>query len=99
MIWDPFLAARAATGARTLADGTGLVKNHQFYLASQSFAATEPAVLQGIIADIGEIDGWAASNTAEVAALLSPRMGIPGPVLQVALDRMGYGVRPLDVPL
>ena len=79
MIWDPFLAAaQAATGARTLADGTGLVKNHQFYLATQSFAATEPAVLQGIIADIGEIDGWAASNTAEVAALLSPRMGIPG---------------------
>ena len=97
VIWDPFLAAaQAATGARTLADGTGLVKNHQFYLATQSFAATEPAVLQGIIADIGEIDGWAASNTAEVAALLSPRMGIPGPVLQVALDRMGYGVQPLD---
>ena len=40
VIWDPFLAAaQAATGARTLADGTGLVKNHQFYLASQAFAA------------------------------------------------------------
>ena len=23
-------------------------------------------------------------------------MGIPAPVLQVALDRMGYGVQPLD---
>lgn len=97
VIWDPFLAAaQAATGARTLADGTGLVKNHQFYLATQSFAATEPAVLQSIVSDIAEIDRWAASNSAEVAGLLSPRMGIPAPVLQVALDRMGYGVRPLD---
>lgn len=97
VIWDPFLAAaQAATGARTLADGKGLVKNHQFYLATQSFAATEPEVVQGIIEDIAEIDRWAAGNTPEVAALLSPRMGIPAPVLQVALDRMGYGVLPVD---
>ncbi len=32
VIWDPFLAAaEAATGARTLVDGTGLVSNYQFY--------------------------------------------------------------------
>jgi sulfonate transport system substrate-binding protein len=97
VIWDPFLAAaQAATGARSLADGTGLVKNQQFYLASQAFAAKEPAVLQAIVADIAEIDRWAAGNTDEVAALLSPRMGIPAAVLQTALDRMGYGVQPLD---
>ena len=97
VIWDPFLAAaQAATGARTLADGTGLVKNHQFYLATQSFAATEPEVVQTIVADIAETDRWAAGNTKQVADLLSPRMGIPAPVLQTALDRMGYGVRPLD---
>ena len=39
VIWDPFLAAaQAATGARTLTDGTGLVDNYQFYLASRGFA-------------------------------------------------------------
>jgi sulfonate transport system substrate-binding protein len=97
VIWDPFLAAaQAATGARTLADGTGLVKNHQFYLASQSFAAREPAVVQAILADLDEIDRWAGGNTREVATLLAPRMGIPEFVLQTALERMGYGVRSLD---
>jgi len=97
VIWDPFLAAaQAATGARTLADGTGLVKNHQFYLASQSFAAAEPAIVQAIIADLVEIDHWAGANTGEVATLLAPRMGIPAPVLATALERMGYGVRSLD---
>src|SRR5207245_5772966 len=32
VIWDPYeAAAEASTGARILADGTGLVANHQFY--------------------------------------------------------------------
>src|ERR1700694_2274647 len=32
VIWDPFQAAAdVATGARTLADGTGIVSNYQFY--------------------------------------------------------------------
>ena len=35
VIWDPFqAAAEAATGARTLADGTGIVANYQFYFLS-----------------------------------------------------------------
>ena len=52
-IWDPFLAAaQAATGARALTDGTGLVQNHQFYLAAQPFAAAQPALIQGILADL-----------------------------------------------
>ena len=43
VIWDPFLAAaEAATGARTLADGTGIVANHQFYLAARDFADAHP---------------------------------------------------------
>ena len=77
-------------------DGTGLVNNHQFYLASQAFAAEQPAVVQAVIAELGEIDRWASGNIAEVATLLAPGMGIPAPVLKTALDRMGYGVQPLD---
>jgi ABC-type taurine transport system substrate-binding protein len=45
-IWDPFqAAAEAATGARTLADGSGIVANHQFYLAAEKFADGNPQVL------------------------------------------------------
>ena len=95
-IWDPFLAAaQAATDARTLVDGTGLVSNHQFYLAAQPFLADQPAIVQAILAALVEADHWGAANPAEVAALIGPRMGIPVPVLQVALERMGYGVQPL----
>ncbi len=42
MIWDPFqAAAEVATQARTLADGTDVVANHQFYLASRKFAEAD----------------------------------------------------------
>ncbi len=102
VIWDPFLAAAsAATGARTLVDGTGadgkgLVKNHQFFLAAKPFAAANQPALDAILAGLGEIDVWAAQNVKTVAEQLSPKVGIPVPVLEVAAGRQAYGLRPID---
>ena len=46
VIWDPFLAAaERQIGARQLADGTGLVSNHQFYLAARPYAEQHPQVI------------------------------------------------------
>src|SRR4051794_35562998 len=95
--WDPFqAAAEAATGARTLADGTGLVANHQFYVAERAFTDAHGDALDAVIAAIAEIDAWAKDNTDAVAAQLSPAVGIPAPILAVALKRQTYGVKPLD---
>jgi len=97
VIWDPFLAAaEAATGARTLADATGLATNRQFYLAGQTFANANPTALDAIIAGIADIDRFAAGHESAVAAELSAGIGIPAPILEVALKRQTYGVRPLD---
>ena len=42
VIWDPFqAAAEAATGARTLADGEGIVANYQFYFSSKKFLQSD----------------------------------------------------------
>ncbi|GEP04647.1 sulfonate ABC transporter substrate-binding protein [Methylobacterium oxalidis] len=97
VIWDPFLAAaEAGTGARTLSDGTGLVANHQFYLAARDFAARQGPALEIITAAIAEVDSWAKANTEAAARELAPSVGIPAPILATALARQGYGVRPLD---
>jgi ABC-type nitrate/sulfonate/bicarbonate transport system substrate-binding protein len=97
VIWDPFLAAaEVATGARTLTDGTGIVANHQFYLAEQTFAAANPRVIDEVIAAVGEIDAWAKDNASAVAAQLGPALGIPAPILEIALRRQSYGVKALD---
>ena len=97
VIWDPYFAAAEAGGnARVLADGTGLVPNHQFYLSSKSFAAENGAALDAIVAAVAEVEAWAKDNTDAVAKELSPSVGIPAPILSVALKRQTYGIRPLD---
>jgi len=96
-IWDPYqAAAEAATGAHELTDGTGLVANTQFYLATKSFADANPQVLDIVLAAIDAVDQRAAKDTKKIADELGPIIGIPAPILEVALNRQSYGVRPLD---
>lgn len=96
VIWDPFqAAAEIATGARTLADGSGLAPNHQFYLASQKFTEINPQVVDAVIAAVAEIDAW-ANGKERIVAELSAGIGIPAPVLEIALKRQTYGIRSLD---
>jgi sulfonate transport system substrate-binding protein len=96
-IWDPFqAAAEAATEAKTLADGTDTVPNHQFYLSSQKFLESDPRALDAILAELREVDEWAKTDIHAVAELLSSSVGLPVPVLEVALMRQAYGIKPID---
>lgn len=95
-IWDPFLAAaQDATGARTLADGTGLAPNRQFFLSSRDFTRDHADILDVVAAQIGATDRWAAANQAEAARLLADGLGLSEPLIARALGRMGYGVHPM----
>ena len=96
-IWDPFLAAaEASTGARTLVDGTGLVANHQFYLAADRFVAGQQELVRGVIAELAEVNAWVSRDIPAAARELSPAIGIPAPILEIALRRQSYGVSPLS---
>ena len=72
--------------------------NRQFYLSRRPFAdvPANRAVLDATLAAVGTIDAWAKDNTDAVAAELAPSVGIPAPILTVALKRLTYGVTPLD---
>ncbi len=97
VIWEPFLAAaEVAIGARQLADGTGLVNNHEFYLATRQLVDTDPKVVDVIIEAIGEVDTWANANLPVLAKTFSPLLGIPVPVLELAAERRTYGVQPIS---
>ena len=74
VIWDPFqAAAEAATGARTLADGTGLVANYQFYFAGQKFADANPHDRRRASwPQLADVDDWAKGDTKAVAEELQP---------------------------
>ena len=96
-IWDPFqAAAEAATGARTLSDGQGIVANHQFYFGRRDFVDGNGKALDALLAELSEVDAWAKSDIKAVAEQLSPSVGIPVAVLEVALKRQSYGIKPID---
>lgn len=96
VIWDPFqAAAEAATGARTLADGTGIVANYQFYFASQKFLESDPKIVDLVVAELSAVDDWAKGDVHAVAEQLSPAIGLPVAVVEVALKRQAYGIKPV----
>ncbi len=96
-IWDPFQAAAEVTlEAKTLTDGTGLVPNTQFYLSSQKFLEGEPKVLDALLDGLREVDEWAKTDIHAVAEQLSPSVGLPVPIIETALKRQSYGIKPID---
>src|SRR5438874_1379524 len=96
VIWDPFqAAAEAATAAKTLADGTGIVSNYQFYFASKKFFESDPKIVDLVLEQLGEVDDWAKGDIHAVAEQLAPAIGLSVPVVEVALKRQAYGIKPI----
>ena len=96
VIWDPFqAAAEAATGARTLADGTGIVSNYQFYFSSKTFFESDPKIVDAVLAELSAVDDWAKSDIHAVAEQIGPAVGLPVAVVEVALKRQSYGIKPI----
>jgi sulfonate transport system substrate-binding protein len=96
-IWEPFFAAaQMQTGARILADGNGVVSNHQFFLASRPYATKRADVVAIVLEEVAAVDEWAKANSKEAAAALSPQIGLNQPTLELALSRGGYGVKPVS---
>lgn len=97
VIWDPFLAAaEKQLGARVLADGRGLVSNHQFYLASRAYAAKQPQVVKAIVDELAALDRWAEQHHKEVAQLLAPQIGLDVSIAEVATHRFAFGIQPIS---
>jgi sulfonate transport system substrate-binding protein len=93
VIWDPYeAAAEASTGARILADGTGLVANHQFYFSSKKFLTENAKAIDVVIEALNEVDDYTKNNIETVAEQLSPSVGLPASVLAVSLKRESYGI-------
>ena len=97
VIWDPFFAAaEKQLGARVLADGTGLVSNHQFYLAARGWAQQHPDLVKTLIEEVAKVDEWGAAHPDEVSALLATQTGLALPVVALATSRYSFGVKPVS---
>jgi sulfonate transport system substrate-binding protein len=95
-IWDPYFAAiEKQTGARVIVDGTGLVDNTQFYLASRRFAAAQPQLVHAVLEELAQADAWGKANPAAVARELAPLVGLDAATVELAARRASYGAAPV----
>lgn len=96
VVWDPFLAhAEHTANARVIQDGTGLSDNFQFYFASKALAGQRPEVVDAVLDEIRKVDAIAQADPGKVAEQLAPEIGMDRAIVETALRRMGYGVKPL----
>ena len=52
--------------------------------------------MHAIIADLTETEAYAAAHHDEVTKLLAPAMGMDPAAVKRALDRLSFGVQPID---
>ena len=96
-IWDPFLTvAQAATEARVLTDGEGIVANREFFFATRKLAETHPEIIQALNDAIDRAAAWTKEKPAEVAAYLSRDVGVDPHLLEVIIRRQPWGFQPVD---
>ncbi|WEJ70861.1 MULTISPECIES: sulfonate ABC transporter substrate-binding protein [unclassified Pseudomonas] len=96
VIWDPYqAAAEKQLSARTLVDGTGLVDNHQFYLATRPYANNHPQVITTLIDEVRSVGQWSQQNPQQVTDQVAPLLGLPADITLTAVKRQGYGAQPI----
>jgi len=94
VIWDPFQsAAEHQLQARSLRDGSGLVDNHQFYLATRPYAEQNPAVIGVLVEEIRGVGEWVQGNIDEATSQVAPLIGLSPQITRQAVERQGYGAR------
>ena len=97
VIWDPFqAAAEKSTGARVLADGApDVVNNYQFYLGERGFVTKHPLVIEALFEDSVAQGIWLKKNLRQAAELIAPLQGLPVEVVELALRRYEFNVKPI----
>lgn len=96
VIWDPYqAAAEKQLSARTLVDGSGLVDNHQFYLATRPYANNHPQVITTLIDEVRSVGEWSKQNPQQVTDQVAPLLGLPADITLTAVKRQGYGAQPI----
>ncbi|WP_276487744.1 sulfonate ABC transporter substrate-binding protein [Ectopseudomonas mendocina] len=94
VIWDPFQsAAEQQLQARSLRDGSGLVDNHQFYLATRPYAEKNPEVVGILIDEIRGVGEWVQGNLDQATDQVAPLLGLSREITYSAVERQGYGAR------
>ncbi|MCC3731969.1 sigma-54-dependent Fis family transcriptional regulator [Rouxiella badensis] len=100
MMWDPLLSDAERCGQlRVIANGTGRVNNHQFYLAHRDFAAHSSDLLHQLMGALVQTGRYIDANRLEAANLLSAELGLATDSLTHALARRSHQTQRMDLAI
>ncbi|WP_175857741.1 aliphatic sulfonate ABC transporter substrate-binding protein [Burkholderia anthina] len=92
--WDPYVASVDSNpDVRILADGSGLASYQRYYLASSSFAAARPDVIQIVFDRLSQAGVRLREHPQEAANTLAPIWGLDATTIARANARRSYLVR------
>lgn len=96
-IWEPFQsAAERQANARVLADGEGVVDNHNFFLARREFAEQRADAIRLLFEQVHRAGQAIKRDPAAAAQRLSPLQGLEPAVIEQAARRLSYSVQVID---
>jgi sulfonate transport system substrate-binding protein len=56
---------------------------------------SDPKIVDLVLTQLSEVDDWAKGDIHAVAEQLAPAIGLSVPVVEIALKRQSYGIRPI----
>lgn len=87
-IWDPFFAAAELGGATVLVNGEDLTPFREYYFASEQFVEAQPELIEIIVEELDRVTtAVLEEDPGDVAARLSPELGVPADVLELSFER------------
>jgi sulfonate transport system substrate-binding protein len=101
-IWDPYLAAaETSLPTRKIADGLGkdgrvIDENREYFLAARDYARANHDIIATLMQDLAQTEAYAAGHRADVVSLLAPEMRMDPAAVKRAIDRLPFGVAPVD---
>lgn len=97
VIWEPYrTAAEMSLSARTVADGTDLVSNYEFFFTTKTFAEAHPEIIDVVLGAARDVYAEAAKDIRGTAKIFSASAGFPERVMELALSHRTFGILPIS---
>ncbi len=91
--WDPYTStAQVNQGAKLLTNGTGLTKNRDFLISTQSYAKTHTSLSKLLTTELNDDMTWANSHHTQLIAMLSKTLNLSDEVIKKMVERRTYSM-------
>lgn len=91
--WDPYTAtAQVNNNAKLLTNGTGLSKNRDFLISTQSYAKNHTSLSKLLTTALNDDMTWANAHHTQLIAMLSKTLKLSDAVIQKMVERRTYSM-------